>query len=201
MPDSAKRDFPTLFFIRHGETAWNAEARLQGQQEIPLNTTGEKQAGDVGKLIASLPFIKDDMPYISSPMLRTCATMRRLRISAGLEPDRFTTDDRLKEISFGRWEGLTWKEVRQADPKGAAGREADKWGYVPPGGESYEMLLERVEPWLHSVTNSTVVVAHGGVARVLLVLAAGVSKLVAPKVDIWQGKILVLERGAFRWIG
>ncbi len=195
------QNFPPLYFIRHGETDWNAEGRLQGQQDIPLNGTGRKQADAVGLLVQNLPNLPKDIAYISSPMLRTRDTMERLRTSAGLASEEYATDERLKEISFGRWEGMTWKEVRKADPKGASGRETDKWNYVPPGGESYEMLLGRVLPWLKSVDRTSLVVAHGGVARVLLVLAAGQNKIVAPNVDIWQGKILVLEQGRFRWIG
>ena len=192
---------PKLFFIRHGETDWNAVARLQGQQDIPLNRTGEKQAIHCGHLLKSLVNIDLSMPFIASPMRRTVATMRLMREAAGLDPDLFTIDDRLKEISFGRWEGLTWKEVRRTDPRQAAGREADKWGFVPPGGESYQMLLDRIALWYADIAEDSVIVAHGGVARALLVHIGGETTMAAPKLDIWQGRILLFEDGHHRWIG
>jgi broad specificity phosphatase PhoE len=195
------KTYPPIYFIRHGETAWNAEGRLQGQQDIALNTTGHNQAAYVGTLLKNLTNLPQNIDFISSPMLRTQDTMQRLRLSAGLDPASYKTDERLKEISFGRWEGLTWPEVRKADPKGASGREADKWNYVPPNGESYEMLMERIVPWLESIIDPSLVVAHGGVARVLLVLAAGQDKLIAPQIDIRQGKILLFEQGKFSWVG
>ncbi|MBY0613762.1 MAG: histidine phosphatase family protein [Beijerinckiaceae bacterium] len=192
---------PTLFFVRHGETDWNAVARLQGQQDIPLNRTGEKQAVRCGEILKSLIGARLDMPFISSPMLRTIATMRLMREAAGLPADGYAIDDRLKEISFGRWEGLTWKEVRRSDPGEAAGREADKWGFVPPGGESYQMLTDRIAIWLETVSEDSVIVAHGGVARALLVLIGGESTVDAPKAEIRQGRILLFENGGHRWVG
>ncbi len=193
--------YPPIYFVRHGETAWNAEGRLQGQQDIPLNTTGKKQAQHVGKLVKNLTNFPSTVDYISSPMLRTQTTMQLLRMEAGLDPLDYAIDDRLKEICFGRWEGLTWPEVRASDPKGAAGRETDKWNYVPPDGESYEMLLARIAPWVKALRKPTLVVAHGGVARVLLSLIASEDSLLSPNINIWQGKILMFEEDRFRWIG
>jgi len=108
--------------------------------------------------------------------------------------------DRLKELSFGAWEGLTWKEVRAREPQGAAGRQRDKWHYLPPGGESYAMLAERVAPAIAELERDTVVVSHGGVARALLALLGHASHGEAPIVDIWQGKILVFSDGQFSWV-
>ncbi len=84
-------------------------------------------------------------------------------------------DDRLKELTFGRWEGLTWKDVRKADPAGAAARERDKWRAVPPDGESYELLAVRVAGFLPTLRRETVLVSHGGVARVLMTMIGGIA--------------------------
>ena len=192
---------PKLYFIRHGETDWNAIARLQGQQDIPLNATGIRQARRCGEILKSMPNLPPEMPFVASPMQRTIATMKLMREAAGLPADGFIIDDRLKEISFGTWEGLTWREVRKSDPARAAGREADKWGFVPPGGESYQMLLERVSGWFGTIERDSVVVAHGGVARALLVLLGGEDVANAPRIEIWQGRILLLDAGSHRWIG
>ncbi len=188
-----------VFFVRHGETDWNAEGRMQGQQDVPLNALGREQARAVaGKLRGAAPDITD-LAYIASPMVRARETMEILRRELALEPTRYLTDERLKELTFGDWEGLTWKEVRKAHPAAAAARQADKWGYVPPNGESYAMLAERIAGWLPSISRDSVVIAHGGVARAMLNLVAAVPPERAPLVDIWQGRLILFQNGAYRW--
>lgn len=125
--------------------------------------------------------------------------MAILRRTLGLDPDAYRADPRLLELTFGRWEGLTWREVRRSDPAGAARRERDKWSFKPPDGESYAALLERVMPAIADLARPTVLVAHGGVARALLVGLAGLARRQAASVDIWQGHVLVLEDGRHRW--
>ena len=117
----------------------------------------------------------------------------------GLPPDRYVLDDRLKELSFGNWEGLTWPEVKAIDPAALKERKRDKWAFVPPHGESYAMLCARIDPWLSTVRHLDVVVAHGGVARVLFHLIGGCSPETAPNLDIWQGRVLTFEKGRFHW--
>src|SRR3712207_550991 len=189
----------TLYFIRHGETDWNAEARLQGQRDVPLNDFGRVQAEEVGRRLRALVPRPEDLDYVASPLSRTRDTMERLREAIGLHPAAYRTDGRLRELTFGAWEGLTWKEVRARDPKGAQARERDKWGFVPPRGESYAMLARRVAPFLDDLNRDTVVVSHGGVARVLLVLLGHASRDHAPRVDVWQGRVLVLGPGRHVW--
>ncbi len=190
----------TLYFVRHGETDWNAEGRMQGQQDIPLNDVGRLQARDVAeKLREAAPHV-ETLDFVCSPMLRTRQTMEIMRAALGLDPQAYRIDDRLRELTFGSWEGLTWKEVRARDPEGAARRKADKWGYVPPSGESYAMLAERIEGFLASVERDMVVVAHGGVARAFLRMAAGLSRQEAPVIDIWQGRVLVFRDGRHSWV-
>jgi broad specificity phosphatase PhoE len=126
--------------------------------------------------------------------------MELMRVAMGLHPSAYRTDERLRELTFGAWEGLRWKEVRSKHPTDAAARERDKWGFVPPQGESYAMLTERVRPFVEGITRDTVVVAHGGVARAFLVLRSHVSIQHAPRVDIWQGKLLVFEGRKHDWV-
>ena len=79
-------------------------------------------------------------------------------------------------------------------------RAADKWGYVPPNGESYAMLCDRIAGWLAEVARSSIIVSHGGVARVLMVLLAGSEPEEAASADIWQGKLLVFRAGNLDWM-
>jgi broad specificity phosphatase PhoE len=189
----------TLYFIRHGETDWNAEARLQGQRDVPLNDFERVQAEEAGTRLRGTVLRYEDLDYVASPLSRTRETMELMRAAIGLHPTAYRMDDRLRELTFGAWEGLTWKEVRQRDGRGARARDIDKWGFVPPKGESYAMLAERVAPFLGELTRDTVVVSHGGVARVLLALLGHVPRDEAPRVDIWQGRVLVFARKAYRW--
>jgi probable phosphoglycerate mutase len=189
-----------IYFIRHGETDWNAEGRLQGQRDIPLNDVGRVQALEAGKILASLAPRFDDLDWWVSPLERTRETAERARAAIGLAPAAYATDDRLKELTFGRWEGMTWREVTRADPAGAAMRDRDKWRSVPPQGESYAMLLERVKGFLPMISRPSVLVSHGGVARVLMAILTGMPPVKAAKADIFQGKVLLFEAGSCRWV-
>ena len=197
---------PVLYFFRHGETDWNAQGRLQGQTDIPLNARGRRQARAVGDAIRAekLDGVDRDylagLPFIASPLGRTRETMTLLREGLGLPPEEFETDDRLKEISFGRWEGSTWREIVERDAGGAQARDRDKWNFAPPGGESYQMVHDRVSEWLTALRGDACVVAHGGVARVLLVLLAELSQHHAVGADIWQGKLLRIDAGRHDWL-
>ena len=192
---------PKIYFIRHGETDWNLEGRLQGQKDIPLNDVGRVQAEEAARKLQALVPHYEDLAYVASPMTRTRETMEILRTTLGLHPEVYRLDDRLVELTFGVWEGMTWKEVRKAEPALAALREQDKWHYAPPGGgESYAMLVDRIRPILDDLTRDTVIVAHGGVARAFLAICCGVSSRQAASMDIWQGRILVIEGRNHRWV-
>ena len=193
-------EHPPIYFIRHGETDWNLEGRLQGQRDIPLNDVGRVQAEEAGRRLRNLVPQFEDLDYVASPMTRTRETMERLREAIGLYPGYYRLDERLVELTFGSWEGMTWKEVRKHEPQLAALRERDKWNYAPPGGgESYAMLADRVRPILDDLTRPTVLVAHGGVARAFLAVTCGVSTRHAASIDIWQGKVLVIEGRKYSW--
>lgn len=192
---------PPIYFIRHGETDWNREGRLQGQRDIPLNDLGRQQSAEVAlHLRDTLGAKVGTLPWIASPMTRVMETMRIVRNRLGLPPDDVRIEPRLIELGFGRWEGLTWKEVSKSDPAGAAVRRLNKWDCVPPGGESYLMLLDRVRPLLNELREETIVVAHGGVARAFLVHLTGMDGLEATTADIWQGRLLVFEQGGAYWV-
>ena len=117
-------EFPhRLIFLRHGETAYNAENRLQGQLDIPLNARGREQARAVGRTLAArigpeIDRLEAADAFIASPLERARETMEIARDAMGLPPGRYALDPVLKEISFGAWEGLTWPEIEARDPKG-----------------------------------------------------------------------------------
>ena len=105
-----------LIFLRHGETAYNAENRLQGQRDIPLNARGREQARSVGRTLAArigaeIEQLEAAGAFIASPLVRARQTMEIARQAMGLPPGAYRLDAALKELSFGDWEGLTWPEV------------------------------------------------------------------------------------------
>lgn len=194
-------DGRTLLFVRHGETDWNAEGRLQGGRDVPLNRIGLAQAEEAGRRLRDLHPDPAALDYVASPLERTRVTMERCRAALGLEPGAYRLDDRLREIGFGTWEGMTWREIRRADPGRARARDADRWSYRPPGeaGESYPMLAERVAPALAALDRDAVMVAHGGVARAIFVLQGCVTEAQAPTFEVRQGRVLVIRGREWRW--
>ncbi|MCW6510123.1 histidine phosphatase family protein [Lichenifustis flavocetrariae] len=192
-----------FFLIRHGETDWNRQGRLQGQRDVPLNPIGLEQASAAGRKLKKLLHKEGIDPaglrFVASPLRRTCDTMERLRSALGLPPAAYETDDRLKEIGFGAWEGLTWSEAKAVAPALVKERKRAKWIFVPPGGESYADLADRLMPWLGERRPGDVVVAHGGVARALMHILAGVPITEAPDIEIFQGRVLRFARGRFQW--
>src|SRR5580658_8071392 len=119
---------PVLYFVRHGETDFNFEQRLQGQYETSLNARGRIQARQCGELLGDLLSRDgrgaDDYAYVSSPLMRASETMQLVRVTLGLDPNSYELDDRLKEIAYGEWEGSTLPEIQARDPHLLARREA-----------------------------------------------------------------------------
>ena len=136
-----------------------------------------------------------DFDYVSSPLGRARETMERMRAGLGLDPEGYCTDQRLIEMSFGDWEGYTFEELQAREAEALAARERDKWGFVPPGGESYAQLMVRVRGWYESVERDTVVAAHGGVYRALMAHLGLEPKETASLGDIGQGGVYVFADG------
>lgn len=174
---------------------------MQGQRDIPLNDTGRGQASGNGKRLKA--FLEQEMidpaglDFVSSPLHRTRSTMELLRQSMDLSVEAYRLEDQLKEITFGDWEGFTLEELAEEEQDLILQRRADKWGFVPPKGESYKMLAERIGRWLVTVDRPSVVVSHGGVFRVLRGLLEGLDTVSVPKLDVPQDKVFVWRKGAF----
>ena len=190
---------PTIYYIRHGETQWNAEGKLQGTRDIPLNDLGRKQAAKAGSILGDL-FAKDgrsdaSMQFVASPLTRARSTMGLVRSVLRLPPDDYAIDDRLREIAYGDWEGSTLAQMQALDPKLFAKRQAEKWTVSPPGGESYVAVQSRMNDWYRELTLDTVAVAHGGTARALMVLLGIETPATAADLTIEQGAVYVFGEG------
>ena len=190
---------PLLYYIRHGETDWNVEGRLQGQRDIPINARGREQARQCGAILRDL-FACDKadaaaLDFVASPLGRARETMEIARAALGLDPAGYAVDARLAEVAFGSWEGFTTAELHARFPAVYAERERDKWRFTPPGGESYAAMSGRVRGWYDTLTQNTVVVAHGGTLRGLIVQFGIASWDEAPFLDVSQGVVYTLRPG------
>jgi probable phosphoglycerate mutase len=190
---------PVLYYIRHGETDWNVEGRLQGQRDIPINANGRAQADCCGEILRDL-LARDaidpvSLDFVSSPLGRTRETMERLRAVLQLDPATYRTDPRLTEVSFGQWEGFTLTELAARFPAAAAARERDKWDFTPPEAESYATMSRRMRDWYAALSRDTVAVAHGGTLRGLIVQLGIASREEAPYLDVTQGIVYVIRDG------
>jgi probable phosphoglycerate mutase len=188
---------PTVFYLRHGETDWNVAGRLQGRRDIPLNDRGRAQAAHCGEVLHDLLAREGRDPrgldYISSPLVRASETMALARSAMGLAPDGYRVDDQLAELAFGDWEGCTIAQLHNSDPQRIAAREHDKWRFVPPKGESYEMVAARMRAWYEGLCGDVVVAAHGGTCRGLMAVLGIARPAAAPLIDIAQGVVYVFE--------
>ena len=193
---------PVIYYIRHGETSWNAEGRLQGVQDIPLNDLGRKQAAHAGNVLAEL-LARDGrdkaaLPFVASPLGRARATMELVRGALKLPREEYALDDRLREIGYGVWEGSTLAEMQAADPVLYARRLTAKWTMAPEGGETYEAVQIRMRDWYDSLAADTVAVAHGGTARALMVALGIETPVSASDLLIEQGAVYVFRDGDLR---
>jgi broad specificity phosphatase PhoE len=190
---------PVIYYIRHGETAWNAAGRFQGVRDIPLNELGQTQAAQAGGILNDL-LARDGRPapdhaFVASPLGRARHTMELVRGALQMPPDGYALDDRLREIAYGEWEGSTLAQMQVTHPELYATRETDKWNVPPPDGESYASVVIRMQEWYRSLQGDTVAVAHGGTARALMVALGVETPEGALEVTIQQGAVYVFADG------
>lgn len=188
---------PVIYLLRHGETVWNREGRLQGQRDSPLTLKGIGQARAMGLRLAEALEEPRRFTIVASPLGRAWQTATIVSETLGLDPLLIAFDERLMEAKFGAWERLTVDELEAAEPGAWARREADKWRFRVPGGESYAMVAERVTDWLGDVPAAAhwIVVCHGLLGRVLRGLYAGMAVDEIPRLEEPQDALYRLAGG------
>lgn len=168
--------WPEIYFIRHGETPWNAEKRYQGRKDIPLNEKGQSQALANGLVLREtlrrLGRDPGEFEWHASPLTRTRDTIERIRqaFDAPLPPVKY--DVRLIEISFGELEGYLFEELPANMMSAPGSRDEAFWDFRPKEGENYRDVEARLNEFAATLKGPSVVVAHGGIARTLRVLIA-----------------------------
>ncbi len=170
-----------IIAIRHGETAWNVDTRLQGHLDIALNTKGLWQAGQAARALADEPIAA----IYASDLLRAWHTASAIAQSTGAPQ---VASQNLRERCFGCFEGKTYAEIEAQWPEDAQRWRKREPDWAPLGGESLLTLRERIAATVDAfaaqhVGGQIVLVAHGGVMDVLYRLATG-QELQAPRT--WQ---------------
>ncbi len=171
-----------LLLVRHGETTWNVTRRYQGQSDVPLNVTGKQQATAIAEWLASFPI---DIIY-ASDLSRAWETAQVIAThhDVPLHPD-----PKLREMSFGEWQGLTYEEMISRFPDQMAWWNEDRMRRAAPGGETLTQVAERVQAVLDNLMrqhpeHTVLLVAHGGVLKILLCLLLNKSPS-----EYWQFKM------------
>ncbi|NJM43325.1 MAG: histidine phosphatase family protein [Brachymonas sp.] len=181
MSDSSHPFVTRITAIRHGETAWNVDTRIQGQLDISLNDTGLWQAAQAGASLAGEPIDA----IISSDLSRAYQTALAVAKPHGLT---VRTDQGLREREFGIFQGRTFAEIEAQLPSQALAWRKRVPEFAPEGGESLIVFRERVRACIQSLVTQfagqhLVIVSHGGVMDVLYREATGLD-LQAPRT--WQ---------------
>ncbi|HEX4928259.1 MAG TPA: histidine phosphatase family protein [Burkholderiales bacterium] len=149
-----------LALLRHADTAWSVEGRIQGRSDLPILPESKIQlAEDLS-----------GMQVVTSPLLRCVQTARLIGAP------RAEREPRIAEMRWGEWEGRRLEELRAELGEAMRENEARGWDFRPPGGESPREVLSRVRPWLAELAaraTPTLAITHRGVIRALLAEALG----------------------------
>ena len=183
----------TLYLTRHGETDWNREGRWQGHTNISLNQTGRDQAQALARRLSGLGIAH----IAASDLARARETAEIVAQHLGIR--RVHIDQRLRERSFGVFEGLTREEVATRFPNEWADYSEDR-KVTPPGAEPHELVIARVKDAVLSVTEALenagpgLVVTHGGALRVLITAVTGQELPPVPNAAVYRVDV---EHGVF----
>jgi probable phosphoglycerate mutase len=188
-----------IYLVRHGQTAFNAERRLQGHVDSPLTELGVRQARAVASLLKDMVAGEPGWRIVSSPLGRARSTAdiiaRRLGI-AQVEEDR-----RLIELSWGAWDGRLRSEL-EAEYPDAFGRTG--WAFDGPTAEPYEAVQARLADWLASLPpepeRRIIAVSHGVSGRVLRGVYGALPRDAAVAQDVPQDAVYRLVEGAIHRI-
>lgn len=149
-----------LWLVRHGQTDWNLQGRYQGQTDPPLNATGVQQAELAAQMLCGRKYAA----LYSSDLQRARVTAEIIGRQLGLE---VITDQRLREVNLGAWEGMLVGDIQAQYPEEWEARQRDRLRFrVPGGGESVIDVAERMWPAIDDLASrhpdqDIIVVSHG----------------------------------------
>ena len=181
-------DFPDIWFLRHGQTEWNLDRRIQGRLDSPLTDLGAAQAGAQARLMA--PVIAHVLAAGGAVYVSPLGRAQRTAHLALPEAER-RTDARLAEIDSGHWQGL----LKSGLPEGPT--ELDTYT-AAPGGEGWDGLEARVTNFLSGLSAPVIVVAHGMLGQVLRGQVLGLTRAEMSRLSKAQGCVYALSGGVER---
>ena len=184
-----------IYLLRHGETVWNRERRVQGHGDSPLTPRGIGQAQAMGRRLRLWLGDLRGLRLITSPLGRCLRTATLVAETLDFDPRRIEPEARLMEHGYGLWEGLVHEDIRALHPAVWRAREADRWSVTVPAGENYTLVAKRVRSWLDEIAESErmIVVSHGCTGRILRGLYAGLAKDKIPALSERHGDIHLLS--------
>lgn len=154
-----------LYFVRHGQTEWNAIRRMQGQWNSDLSELGQQQARVNGEFLSSC----DIEAMYASPLDRTRQTAAIINELVPVEP---VFDERIMEWDCGEWSGYLYAEVQAQWAEEWEKLQADKFYYRGPNAENYPDMIERSKPFLDELLEAPhsriAIVSHGMIGRVMV---------------------------------
>jgi broad specificity phosphatase PhoE len=179
-----------LFLVRHCESLWNAERRVQGQADPPLSARGMQQASALAGTLRTRPLAA----VYCSPLARACETAVQISTPHGLSP---CVEDALRELNLGAWQGQTRAALR-TDTSFYRTWRTNPMSVRPPGGETLREALMRVGPAVESVVArhagaTVVLVIHSIVGRVLLCHLLGTGLELVPRLTLKNASISVVR--------
>ncbi|MEO0665906.1 MAG: histidine phosphatase family protein [Pseudomonadota bacterium] len=185
--------YPELYVLRHGQTVWNAEGRLQGALNSPLTELGRAQALAQGRILAGLDLT--GFQAICSPLGRTIETAG-LAVAPIME--RIRTDGRLREIEVGAWSGLQRDTLGVGyDPTDPPGETLSLYDMAPEG-EGLARLEIRCRDFLDSLEGPAVLITHGITSRMLRALCLGLVREELETLPGGQGNVFHVKDGVQR---
>lgn len=178
--------YPELYILRHGETRWNADNRMQGALNSPLTEKGKADAAKQADILARLDLT--GFEFLCSPQGRAVQTAG---IALAEVATAVRTDDRLREIGVGDWTGRLRAELPVAPGKDPFMSHYE----IAPNGEGFAALEVRCRGFLDSLTGPAVLVTHGITSRMLRVILAGDAAVSVRTVHGGQGCVYHLKDG------
>lgn len=186
-----------LFLVRHGQTRWNLEHRLQGQEDSPLTDEGIRQANSIAERLID----RGITTVCSSPLGRALRTAVIIADRIGAE---LIEVPELAEVHHGAVAGLTWAEVDERFPTAREDRAANRYGWAFPGGESYAQARARARRALSSCgwssTGIPVLVSHEMIGRMLRADLRGLDAATALSLRHPHDVVFEIDRGVERML-
>lgn len=181
---------PRLLLLRHGETEWNQQGRLQGRKNSPLTDLGRAQARRQGEILRKIQGI-ESFDAVCSPLGRAQETARIALGTIGKLP---RLDPNVAEINAGDWEGKTFADIQKSH-SGFEEQDLMRLFLTAPGGEGFDALRNRCESFLQQLEKPTIVVSHSVTLCMIRGLLRALSRKEIEFLDRPQGAVYDVTSG------